>query len=40
VLVEPRVDRHGGHIAVLADPGGAPFGVMEWTESDSKQEPQ
>jgi predicted enzyme related to lactoylglutathione lyase len=40
VLVEPRLDRHGGKIALLADPGGAPFGVMEWTASDTKTEPK
>lgn len=40
VLVQPRVDRHGGMIAVVADPAGAPFGVMEWTESDSHVEPR
>jgi len=40
VLVQPVVDRHGGKIAVIADPAGAPFGVMEWTESDSKVEPK
>ena len=40
VLVEPRIDRHGGHVAVLADPSGAPFGVMEWSDTDTKQEPQ
>ena len=40
VLVEPRPDRHGGQLAILADPSGAPFGVMEWAESDTKQEPQ
>jgi len=40
VLVEPYVDRHGGKIAVLADPAGAPFGVMEWTTTDSKVEPK
>jgi uncharacterized protein len=40
VLVPPRVDRHGGKIAVLADPTGAPFGVMEWTATDSKEEPK
>lgn len=40
VLVEPRIDRHGGHLAVLADPSGAPFGVMEWSDTDPKQEPQ
>ena len=40
VLVEPHADRHGGQVAVLADPAGAPFGLMEWTESDSKTEPK
>jgi uncharacterized protein len=40
VLVEPRIDRHGGQLAVLSDPIGAPFGVMEWSDTDSKQEPQ
>jgi predicted enzyme related to lactoylglutathione lyase len=36
MLVEPRVDRHGGRIAVVADPQGAPFGLLEWTDIDSK----
>jgi predicted enzyme related to lactoylglutathione lyase len=40
VLVEPRLDRHGGKIALLADPYGAPFGVMEWAPGDSQQEPK
>ena len=40
VLVEPHVDRHGGEVAVVADPAGAPFGLMEWTDSDSKVEPK
>ena len=40
VLVEPHVDRHGGQLAVIADPSGAPFGVMEWSDSDSQQEPK
>ena len=40
VLVEPRVDRSGGMLAVFADPAGAPFGVMEWSESDTKAEPK
>ncbi len=31
VLVEPRLDRHGGNLAVIADPAGAPIGVMEWS---------
>ena len=38
VLVPARLDRHGGNLAVLADPTGAPFGVMEWTGADSNQE--
>ena len=33
VLVEPRVDRHGGKVAVVADPLGAPFGLLEWTSN-------
>jgi predicted enzyme related to lactoylglutathione lyase len=40
VLVEPRVDRNGGMLAVVADPAGAPFGLMEWSESDTKAEPK
>jgi uncharacterized protein len=40
VLVEPHVDRHGGQVAVVADPAGAPFGLMEWTDSDSTVEPK
>jgi hypothetical protein len=37
VLVEPRIDRHGGKVAVVADPFGAPFGLLEWTDADSKE---
>jgi len=37
VLVEPRVDRQGGHLAVVADPFGAAVGLMEWSETT--QEP-
>jgi predicted enzyme related to lactoylglutathione lyase len=40
ILVEPHADRHGGMIAVVADPAGAPFGLMEWTDSDTKAEPK
>jgi predicted enzyme related to lactoylglutathione lyase len=36
VLVEPHSDRHGGRVAIIADPQGAPFGVMEWSESDEQ----
>jgi predicted enzyme related to lactoylglutathione lyase len=37
VLVEPRPDRHGGKVAVVADPFGALFGLLEWTDADSKE---
>ena len=32
VLVKPQVDHQGGKIAVVADPMGAPFGLMEWQD--------
>jgi uncharacterized protein len=37
VLVEPRVDRHGGMVTVVADPLGAPFGLLEWQDTQSKE---
>lgn len=37
VLVEPRTDRHGGRLAVVADPQGAPFGLLEWSDARSKE---
>jgi len=37
VLVEPRIDRHGGQVAVVADPLGAPFGLLEWPDTESKE---
>jgi uncharacterized protein len=40
ILVEPHADRHGGMVAVVADPTGAPVGLMEWTNTDSKVEPK
>jgi len=40
VLVEPRLDRHGGRIAIVADPLGAVFGLMEWPDTESKEVPQ
>jgi predicted enzyme related to lactoylglutathione lyase len=40
VLVEPHIDRHGDKVAVVADPTGAPFGLMEWSDADSKKEPK
>ncbi|MCG6536107.1 MAG: hypothetical protein L7F78_15760, partial [Syntrophales bacterium LBB04] len=40
VLVDPRIDRHGGKVAVVADPWGAPFGLLEWPETESKEVPK
>jgi uncharacterized protein len=40
ILVEPRADRAGGMLAMVADPTGAPFGLMDWDESDTKTEPK
>ena len=37
VLVEPHVDRQGGKVSVVADPQGAPFGLLEWPDSESKE---
>ena len=37
VLVEPHTDRHGGKVSIVADPQGAPFGLLEWTATDSKE---
>jgi predicted enzyme related to lactoylglutathione lyase len=37
VLVEPHPDRQGGMIAVVADPSGAPFGLLEWSDTESKE---
>jgi hypothetical protein len=40
VLVEARMDRHGGKLAVVADPSGAPVGLMEWSATDTPEAPQ
>jgi predicted enzyme related to lactoylglutathione lyase len=40
ILVEPHDGGHGGKAAVVADPAGAPIGLMEWTDSESKAEPK
>ena len=37
IVLAPRLDRHGGKVAVVADPTGAPFGLLEWTDTDSKE---
>lgn len=33
VLVEPHADRQGNMVAVVADPTGAPVGLMEWSDA-------
>jgi hypothetical protein len=40
VLVEPWTDRHGGKVAVVADPSGAAFGLLEWRDSEGKEVPK
>jgi len=40
VLVQPRLDRHGGKVALVADPAGAPFGLLEWAAGESKEVPK
>ena len=40
VLVKTHVDRHGGKVSVVADPQGAPFGLLEWPDSESKEVPK
>jgi uncharacterized protein len=39
VLVEPHMDRQGGRLALIADPAGAAFGLLEWPESATKTVP-
>jgi predicted enzyme related to lactoylglutathione lyase len=38
ILVEPHPDRHGGQVAVVADPSGAPIGLMEWSDPYTQDE--
>jgi predicted enzyme related to lactoylglutathione lyase len=37
VLVAARLDRHGGKVAIVADPLGAPFGLLEWPDEQGKE---
>jgi predicted enzyme related to lactoylglutathione lyase len=34
IWVQSHLDRHGGNIAVVADPMGAPFGLLEWPDRE------
>jgi len=36
VLLSPRDDRHGGKLAIIADPQGAPVGLLEWSASEEQ----
>ena len=36
-LADARIDRHGGKVSVVTDPQGAPFGLFEWSDSESKE---
>lgn len=38
VVVEPRMDRQGGKLAVAVDPQGAHFGLMEWSDEGKSKE--
>ena len=40
VIVPPHVDRHGGRVALVADPAGALLGLMEWSDADAEKEPK
>ena len=37
ILVAPHPDRHGGLVAIVADPAGAPFGLLEWSTPNNKE---
>ncbi len=37
VLIPPHIDRNGGQIAIVADPTGAPVGLMEWSETAKEE---
>ena len=37
VLVQPHLDRHGEMVAVMADPSGAPVGLLEWSDTETKR---
>ena len=37
ILVEPHIDNQGGNLALVADPAGAVFGLLEWSDTQSTQ---
>jgi predicted enzyme related to lactoylglutathione lyase len=40
VLMPPTVDRHGGRVAVMADPQRALFGLLEWADENGADSDQ
>ncbi len=40
VLVAPHQDLHGGTIALVADPQGALFGLLQWSEDETVGDPK
>ncbi len=40
ILVAPHADRQGGKIAVVADPAGAVFGLLEWPGAKDMEAPR
>ena len=38
VLVQPHIDRQGSTVAVVADPAGAPVGLLQWDPNDAPSE--
>ena len=41
VLVEPRIDRHGGKVSGGRRPSWEqPFGLLEWPDTESKEVPK
>jgi uncharacterized protein len=36
LLVAPHPDRHGGQLAVIADPNGAVLGILEWSAAEKR----
>jgi predicted enzyme related to lactoylglutathione lyase len=37
VVIAPQIDRHGAKVAVVSDPTGALFGLMEWRNDGSSR---
>jgi predicted enzyme related to lactoylglutathione lyase len=40
ILSEPHPDRDGSTMAVVTDPAGTPFGLLEWEEESTAANPE